>query len=221
MREVAYLDGVDAPRVEEAPKQYAEASGRRDKPSPLPPLRDGDVSIGSHCVFSLLSSVAESISKILSSGNTDAYQCVLPIDPATLSTAQQKKISFRSRRVFTNKRVAAGMKVIRRLAEQHTSRVLAAAPFGSSVAFSATYHYSYPKNTPRKRLVDGAPMPVGADLDNRNKAVMDALTQAGWWPDDRYVTDLHLRKRRTTGSPRIEISVAIDPSPPPMPESTP
>ena len=138
------------------------------------------------------------------------FSCILPIDPASISTAQQKKVSFRTRRIFTNKKVLAGMEAVSRLASRHTAAVLVAAPFGSPVALSATYHYAYPKGTPRKRLADGAPMPVGADLDNRNKAVMDALTTAGWWPDDRYVTDLHLRKRRTTGSPRIELSVRED-----------
>ena len=142
--------------------------------------------------------------------NTTSYSCTLPVDCSTISTAQQKKISFRTRRVFTNKRVAAGIRVISLLARQHTSRVLAAVPFGSPVCLSATYYYAYPKGTPKKRLVDGAPMPSGADLDNRNKAVMDALTQAGWWPDDRYVTTLVLRKRRTTGSPRIKLQVTTD-----------
>lgn len=145
--------------------------------------------------------------------NTTSYSCTLPVNPADISTAQQKKISFRTRRVFTNKKVAAGIKVISLLARQHTSRVLAAVPLGSPVALAATYYYAYPKGTPRKNLVDGAPMPSGADLDNRNKAVMDALTQAGWWPDDRYVTTLVLRKRRTTSSPRIELSVSADARP--------
>ena len=142
--------------------------------------------------------------------NTTSYSCTLPVDCSTISTAQQKKISFRTRRVFTNKRVAAGIKIISLLARQHTSRVLAAVPPGSPVALAATYYYSYPKGTPKKHLVDGAPMPSGADLDNRNKAVMDALTQAGWWPDDRYVTTLVLHKRRTTSSPRIDLAVTVD-----------
>lgn len=139
-----------------------------------------------------------------------SYSCAFDIDPAAISTAQQKKISFRTRRVFTNKKVAAGMRAVALLARTHTSRVLAAVPFGSPVRLSATYLYAYPKGTAKKRLVDNAPMPQGADLDNRNKAVMDALTSAGWWPDDRYVTALDLRKRRTTGRPRIEIAVSQD-----------
>lgn len=135
---------------------------------------------------------------------------MLPVGPGTLSTAQQKKISFRTRRVFTNKRVAAGMKVIKLLARQYTSRVTAAVPHGSPVRLEATFLYPYPKGTPRKRLIDGAPMPKGADLDNRFKAVGDALTDAGWWADDRAITTLVLRKRRTTGVPRMEFAVSHD-----------
>lgn len=149
------------------------------------------------------------------SDNTLIYTCALPVDCATISTAQQKKISFCTRRVFTNKRVAAGMKVVALLARQHTDRVHAAVPPGTPVSLSATFLYAYPKGTPRKRLIDGAPMPTGADLDNRFKAVGDALTNAGWWPDDRLITSLTLRKRRTTGAPRIVLSVSADYAEPP------
>ena len=140
----------------------------------------------------------------------------LPTNPEHLSTAQQKKISFKTRRVFTNKRVAAGMKIVRLLAQQHTSRVVAAVPHGTPVALFATFYYAYPKGTPKKHLVDEYPMPSGADLDNRFKSVGDALTQAGWWKDDRAITTLVLRKRRTTKSPRIELIVTTDL--PPMPK---
>ena len=141
---------------------------------------------------------------------------VLSTDPAYLSTAQQKKISFKTHRVFTNKRVAAGMKIVRLLAQQHTSRVVAAVPHGTPVALFATFYYAYPKGTPKKHLVDEYPMPSGADLDNRFKSVGDALTQAGWWADDRAITTLVLKKRRTTKSPRIELAVTTDL--PPMPK---
>ena len=135
---------------------------------------------------------------------------ILPTNPQLLSTAQQKKISFKTHRVFTNKRVAAGMKIVRLLAQQHTSRVVAAVPHGTPVALFATFYYAYPKGTPKKHLVDEYPMPSGADLDNRFKSVGDALTQAGWWADDRAITTLVLKKRRTTKSPRIELSVTQD-----------
>lgn len=143
-------------------------------------------------------------------GDGDTVFVTLLVDVSRLSTAQQKKISFKTRRVFTNKRVAAGMKVIELLARRHTPRILRTVPPGSPVAVDATFLYAYPKGTPKRRLVNRAPMPTGADLDNRWKAVGDALTKAGWWADDRAITTLVLRKRRTTGTPRIELAVSPD-----------
>ena len=141
----------------------------------------------------------------------------LPIDPATLSTAQQKKISFISRRVFTNPRVAAGMKAIRLLAVPLRKAVLAEVPSGFPVRVEADFMYAYPKGTAKAHRVDNQPLPGGADLDNRFKAIGDALTQAGWWPDDRVITTLTLRKMRTTGSPRIVLRVSPDKANTPSP----
>ena len=134
----------------------------------------------------------------------------LPIDPAALSTAQQKKVSFKSRRIFTNPRVAAGMKAVRLLALPHRAAVCSEVPHGSPVRVEADFLYAYPKGTPAAHRIDRAPLPHGADLDNRFKAVGDALTKAGWWEDDRAITTLVLRKMRTTSSPRIILRVSAD-----------
>ena len=48
------------------------------------------------------------------------------------------------------------------------------------------------------------------DLDNRNKAVQDAIVKAGAFPDDRFITTLLLRKRYTLSQPRIEVAVTAD-----------
>lgn len=138
------------------------------------------------------------------------YSCTFDIDPAAISTAQQKKISFRTRRIFTNKKVAAGMRAVKLLALPHARAVQSIVPDGTPVSLSVTFFYAYPKGTPKKRLVDNAPMPQGADLDNRFKSFGDALTSAGWWTDDRVISALILRKRRTTGAPRIDLIVSPD-----------
>ena len=140
----------------------------------------------------------------------EAISVTLPVNCALISTAQQKKVSFKTRRIFTNKRVAAGMRVIELLARPHSARIIRAFPHGTPVSVEATFLYEYPKGTPQKRLLDRTPLPQGADLDNRWKAVGDALTAAGWWQDDRNITTLILRKRRTTTTPRIEITIAAD-----------
>lgn len=45
----------------------------------------------------------------------------LLIDPARLSTVQQKLMSFKQRRVFTNPRVAAGMRLVEAAARADSS----------------------------------------------------------------------------------------------------
>jgi len=141
---------------------------------------------------------------------TNSVKVVLPCNPAYLSTAQQKRISFKTRRVFTNKRVAAGMKTVRLLAQQHTSRVVAAVPHGTPALLLAVFYYAYPKGTPKKDLIDDAPMPSGADNDNRMKAPQDALVEAGWFANDKHITTTVITKRRTTGNPRIVFLVVKD-----------
>lgn len=142
----------------------------------------------------------------------NAAVVTLPVEPDDLCTSQQKRIDFARRRVFPNPKVLRGMRRVQTLARPHTSRILAIAPPGSPVAVDATFFVPYPKGTAKSRRRDNAPMPEKWDLDNKWKAVGDALTLAGWWPDDRYITSLHLRKRRVAaavGSILIEVSKDI------------
>lgn len=133
----------------------------------------------------------------------------LPVNADDLCTSQQKRIDFMRRRVFPNPKVLRGMRCVQALARPHTPRILAIAPLGSPVAVDATFLVPYPKGTPKSRRLNNSPMPEKWDLDNKWKAVGDALTIAGWWLDDRYITSLHLRKRRVAsavGSILIEVS---------------
>lgn len=135
---------------------------------------------------------------------------VFPLDPRTLSTAQQKKVNFRSRRIFSNPKVVAAMKAVRTVAQVYTSRVREVLDGFPPVRLSVVFYFAYPKSAPVKGRLPSEPMPTGADLDNRVKAFNDALTEAGWWDDDRQITTLLVAKRLTTGKPRIEVSVAKD-----------
>ena len=134
----------------------------------------------------------------------------LRVNADDLCTSQQKRIDFARRRVFPNPKVLKGMKLVLAKAKPYAPLVVAAVPHGSPVAVDALFFVPYPKGTPRRRLVDGVPMPEKWDLDNKWKSVGDALTLAGWWPDDRFITSLRLRKRRTVGSPRIVLAVSRD-----------
>lgn len=133
---------------------------------------------------------------------------VLPIDPSKISTAQQKKFDPRSRRFFTNSKVAKGKKIISLLARTCASRVRSVIADDEPVELRMAFLYAYPKGTPKKNRIHLAPMPSGADCDNRAKAPIDALGEAGWWSDDRIITLDMLAKARTTENPCIVILVA-------------
>jgi len=147
-----------------------------------------------------------------------SWRFTLDVDPATLGTAQQKRFDPRTRRFFTDKRVAAGMKAVSLLAK--SARIAQNAeipPYGTPVALTLKLYYAVPKSRRRggKRAnapTEGSPCTArwAGDVDNRPKSVIDALTDAGLWPDDQYVTHADLRKRWTLGRPRIEAWARTD-----------
>ena len=146
-----------------------------------------------------------------------AWAFSLPVDPATIGTAQQKQFDPRTRRFFTPKRVAAGMRVIAMLARAESRKVGSRVPpWNVPVSLSLDFFYAVPKSRRRKdpgRMPrEGEPCTArwAGDCDNRAKAVVDALTDAGLWPDDQFVTSLHAAKRWTLATPRIEVAVRID-----------
>ena len=139
-----------------------------------------------------------------------ALKIILDVNPAAISTAQQKKIDFKHHLIFTDKRVAQGMKTIYNLARPFASSVASLVPHGHPAFLSVAFFHAYPQGTPKHKLIEGVPMTAGADNDNRIKAPQDALVRAGFFSDDRFITSTHITKRRTIYSPRIEIVVAND-----------
>jgi len=67
-------------------------------------------------------------------------------------------------------------------------------PFEGSVNLRLTFLLQRPKK-PKHSLPTGKP-----DVDNLAKAVMDALSTAGWWNDDAQVTMLVVIKQYTAGT---------------------
>lgn len=145
-----------------------------------------------------------------------AWTFEIMVDPATLGTAQQKRFDPRTRRFFTDRRVAAGMKVVSLLARSATQKTGARLPErGSAVRVALEFLYAVPQSRRRREKetpAEGSPCTAmwAGDCDNRAKAVVDALTLAGFWPDDRFVTKLDVSKRWTLGTPRIVATVAQD-----------
>lgn len=147
---------------------------------------------------------------------SEPFWVTFDIDPKTLSTAQQKVMSWRTRRIITNPKVARAMKIVKKAAEPYAQKARKAvsspnAPRRLVIKFTFQFpkeelkrkRKKYPEFYPATSLKCG-------DLDNRAKAFIDALVQAGWMPDDRFVTTLNLAKRYTYGMPKIDVSIQED-----------
>lgn len=145
----------------------------------------------------------------------------LPLDPSLIGTAQQKKVSFRCRRIFTDPKVERTEKNVAILARVHRAAVRSVIGPTDHIRLEAVYRYNYPKGTPKCRMIDGATKGNGADADNIHKAVQDALGPlrnrktgtcrgACLWEDDRLISTLVVKKRYTLKQPCIDISVSKD-----------
>lgn len=134
----------------------------------------------------------------------------LYINPLLLSTGQQKKMNFVTKTIFTDSRVENGMRLVELAAKPHTNEIHRVCPPGTRIALTITFLCPYPASTPLSERIERGLMGEGFDCDNKYKAIGDAFTNAGWWPDDRYVTSLMIEKRRTTAMPRIEVIVEPD-----------
>ena len=151
---------------------------------------------------------------------SDRYTFVIDIDPATLSTAQQKKVSFKQRRIFSNPKVVAAKSAVALLALPHRKAVRDMFGGDTPLRLEATYYYKFPSSFPKKQMAEGMPKITGADCDNINKAPQDALgtpkngpcgrNGAGLWDDDRRISTLLVSKRYTLLRPRIVFSIMQD-----------
>lgn len=101
-------------------------------------------------------------------------------------------------------------KVYKQQITQMLIRVPEHFPEGIPVRVTIDYFFQRPKSLQRKKD------PVGfiwhtkkPDLDNLNKAVLDAISEAGIWHDDRQVADLRSRKFYTkkSGDPMVRITI--------------
>ena len=143
-------------------------------------------------------------------GKRDFVKFSLFVNPLLLSTGQQKKMNFATKMIFTDSRVANGMRMIELAARPHTREVHSVCPPGTRVALTIIFLCPYPEGVKESERIERAPMGEQFDCDNKYKAIGDALTNAGWWEDDRHVTTLHIEKRRTVATPRIEVVVEPD-----------
>lgn len=68
-------------------------------------------------------------------------------------------------------------------------------PIDTPITLTINFFLPRPKSMEGKKHDDGCiPCCKKPDADNLAKAVMDCLTQDGWWKDDSYVYALNVRK---------------------------
>lgn len=126
-------------------------------------------------------------------------ELLLQVDPAALSTAQQKGVDFYRRRVYTKAPVRKSHKLL--LAEMlQEARLLGVEKYcGPVTAWRVCVEYIYRPRTLRRKDF-GAPKVTRPDLDNLTKSVLDALTESGLaFSDDSQVAALEMSKRYAWG----------------------
>ena len=74
----------------------------------------------------------------------------------------------------------------------------------------ARFFIPFPKNTPKKRQIEGLPLKTNFDCDNVIKGLCDALEQADVITNDRCLWSMFIEKFRTNNSyGRIEFDLEI------------
>ena len=71
-------------------------------------------------------------------------------------------------------------------------------PEGDYDYIHAKFFVPYPKDTPKKRLINNFPLRQCFDCDNVIKGLCDALEQANVVADDRQLSSMFIQKYRTT-----------------------
>lgn len=114
----------------------------------------------------------------------------LYVNPAELSTAQQKGVDFKRKRVYTKPQV--------RRSQQLVMAALSGLQFYEIEKMSGpvwlTIRFVYPLGTKPKRYA-GDPKVTRPDLDNLGKVVIDAIAEDGrFFDDDSQIYRLTLEK---------------------------
>lgn len=145
----------------------------------------------------------------------------LPIDPASLPSAQHKGIA-RTGHVYTKPAVVRAVRaIVCLLREEHAKRLNAATATGdwsaverlnagkSDKPWAVAIEYVYKLRTTPKRL-QGAAKVTRPDLDNLTKLVLDAVTHSGVaFVDDGQVADMHLTKRHAEAGENAHIAIHL------------
>lgn len=151
---------------------------------------------------------ADLVKSVKVSEDGNEVKIVMALNPGITGTAQQKgafvgkdgRVHF-----FTKAKIAKAEKTLRLALSPHAhySRQWGEVPI--EVVFD--YYFPYPSGTPKKDMHKIGPMNQRPDASNITKGICDAMTEAGFWPDDSFINTETSRKRRTTGPSCTKITI--------------
>ena len=148
---------------------------------------------------------------------------IIPINPSTLATAQQKGIHVVHGRamVYTKPHVRAAAKKLRHALSQVRGGFFCRKP--DAVKISAQFHFPYQKNAPKSKAANYSLMTERPDIDNLLKGLFDSMSplkvkdkngkvivvDKGWFEDDSQVVIGEAIKIRTPYTPKIVLTVEV------------
>lgn len=122
-------------------------------------------------------------------------ELILQVDPATLSTAQQKGVDFFRRRVYTKAAVRKSHNILLTAMRYEALRQGLLHYEGPATAWRVKVEYIYRPAALRKKDLN-TPKITRPDLDNLTKSVLDALTETRLaFADDSQVAAIEMSKR--------------------------
>lgn len=138
----------------------------------------------------------------------DEVEIVLGMSASMLPTHQQKG-AFVGKdghvHFFTKSHIAKAEKALRIAFEPYAHLFNG---WGDSPrAVYTTFCFPFNESTPIKNRIPYSYHTQRSDADNLYKGLGDSMTEAGFWPDDSVIAELHLRKFRVLEEPYIAITI--------------
>lgn len=142
----------------------------------------------------------------------DKRSFTLDINPATLSTAQQKGVrTFTAKNgktfvsFYKKKKVVQTEEMLELLLRPHAPKVPTKNDGNTCVNIEIVYMFPHPSGTPKWKAEQLTFMTQRPDADNLSKSLVDCMTKCGFWEDDSMVNFDYKKFRNPR--PRIDISL--------------
>lgn len=140
----------------------------------------------------LIDTAAQHLKEIFTLGNNIMRMLLNMIPPTT--TAQEKKINFKTKKVYSAPAVMDAKAKYR----AHLAKYRPEHPMTGPLSMIVIWFFQADDNHPIGYCTNKP------DLDNANKLLQDVMQELGFFEDDKQIVNLHLSKRYTN-SPGVVI----------------